>query len=71
MHSLEDLFNRVAFDEGDREIHRQAYKSVKDIAIAMNASAPDCEDKSLAFRALQLALMHFGEALSRNPKYQN
>lgn len=67
---VNEIFNRVVFDEGDRKVHQTAYNDVKLIAACMDAAAPDGPDKTLAFRALHLALMHFGAALSRHKKYQ-
>jgi hypothetical protein len=70
MSMIDDIFNRVVFDEEDRNVHRESYVDLKEIARKMDASAPDGPDKTLAFRALHLALMHFGAALSRHPKYK-
>ena len=70
MSILNDIFNRVVFDDQDRQIHKTAYDDIASIANGMNEAAPDSPDKTLAFRALHLALMHFGAALSRHPKYK-
>jgi len=71
MNIVDDIFNRVVFDETDRKIHKACYVAVKQIAQVMDDMAPDCDDKILAFRALHLALMHFGAALSRQDKYKS
>ncbi len=70
MSLVDDIFNRVVFDEIDRAIHKESYSAVKQIAQVMDEATPECEDKVLAFRALHLALMHFGAALSRHHKYK-
>ncbi len=71
MSLLDEIFNRVAFDEIDRTIHQEAYSAIKQIAGVMDEVAPDCAEKTLAFRALHLALMHFGSALSKQDKYKS
>lgn len=71
MSIVDDIFDRVVFDETDREIHKACYVAVKQIAKVMDEVAPDCADKTLAFRALHLALMHFGTALSKQDKYKS
>lgn len=70
MSMLSDIFKRVVFDEADRAIHTESYAAVKQIAGVMDEVAPDCPEKTLAFRALHLALMHFGAALSKQDKYK-
>lgn len=70
MSTINDIFDRVTFDETDRAVHKESYAAVKQIAQVMDEVAPDCDDKTLAFRALHLALMHFGAALSRQEKYK-
>lgn len=70
MSVLDEIFNRVVFDEADRAIHKESYAAVKQIAGVMDEVAPDCAEKTLAFRALHLALMHFGAALAKNVKYK-
>jgi len=70
LEQVNEIFNRVVFDESDRKLHQTAYKDVKLIAECMDAAAPDGPDKTLAFRALHLALMHFGAAISRHKKYK-
>lgn len=70
MSLIKDIFNRVVFDEADRTTHKQAYADIESIAAGMVAAAPGGPDVTLALRALHLALMHFGAALSRHPKYQ-
>ena len=70
MSIVKDIFNRVIFDESDRTTHKDAYRDIESIAAGMVAAAPAGPDVTLALRALHLALMHFGAALSRHPKYQ-
>ncbi len=70
MSIIDEIFNRVVFDEEDRSTHKAAYADIEEIAERMLAAAPKGPDLTLAFRALHLALMHFGAALSRHPKYQ-
>lgn len=71
MSLVEDMFERVKFDAIDINLHDAAYGAIKQIAKIMDAGAPDCADKTLALRALHLALMHFGSALSKNEKYKS
>lgn len=70
MSMISDIFNRVVFDEADRTTHKDAYRDIESIAAGMVAAAPPGPDVTLALRALHLALMHFGAALSRHPKYK-
>ena len=67
---IENIFNRVVFDEDDRKIHKAAYLDVKEVAERMDGCIVDSPEKTLVFRALHLALMHFGTALSKHPKYE-
>jgi len=69
MSLVDDIFDRHTFDEHDRKIHQSFYSAVKDIAVMMDDETPNCAEKTLAFRALHLALMHFGSALAKNDKY--
>lgn len=71
MSLVNDIFNRIVFDEVDRTIHKESYSAVKQIAQVMDETAPDCGEKVLAFRALHLALMHFGAALAKQDKYKS
>lgn len=71
MSCLGDIFERVTFDEEDRQLHSELYSDVKGIAKKMDEKAKDCAEKTLAFRALHLALMHFGAALSKADKYKS
>jgi hypothetical protein len=71
MSLVNEIFDRVAFDEIDRTIHQESYQAIKQIARVMDEVAPDSVDKILAFRALHVALMHFGAALSRQKKYNS
>lgn len=70
MSIIDEIFHRIVFDEIDRAIHKESYSAVKQIAQVMDEVAPDCNEKTLAFRALHLALMHFGAALSKQDKYK-
>ena len=69
MSLVDEIFRRVQFDTSDVQVHNRAYSAVKEIAEIMDSTAVDCAEKTLAFRALHVALMHFGAALSKNPKY--
>lgn len=68
--ALDDIFNRVTFDGDDRQYHYDLYLKVKTLAEEMDRNAPDCAEKTLAFRSLHLALMHFGCAISKKDKYK-
>lgn len=70
MSLVDDIFDRVKLDEKDSRVHNSAYDSVNQIAKVMDEVAPDCDDKTLAFRALHSALMHFGAALTHQSKYR-
>lgn len=67
---INDIFNRVKFDEIDRDMHSFLYNKFKQIAELMDDKAPECEDKTLAFKAMHLSLMHYGSALSKKDKYK-
>lgn len=67
---VEDIFARVTFDAEDRQYHYDLYNKVKQLAHEMDKSAPECADKTLAFRALHLALMHMGSAIAKKDKYK-
>jgi hypothetical protein len=71
MSLVEDMFERVKFDSLDINLHNSAYDAVKEIANIMDVAAPNCAEKTLALRALHLALMHFGTALSKHEKYKS
>lgn len=70
MSMVDEIFKRVTFDEHDREIHQLAREAIRIIAETMDNTAPDCAEKILAFRALHVALMHYGSALSKKDKYK-
>lgn len=70
MSMVDEIFNRVMFDDTDRAIHTECYAAVKQIAQVIDETTPDCDDKTLAFRALHLALMHYGAALAKQDKYK-
>lgn len=66
---VNEIFNRVVFDETDRAYHKHLFAKFKELAECIDKSAPDCAEKTLAFRAMQLALMHVGSALAKQDKY--
>jgi len=68
--ALDDIFNRVTFDGDDRQYHYDLYTKVKALAEDIDRNAPDCADKTLAFRSLHLALMHVGSAIGKKDKYK-
>ncbi len=68
--TLDDIFNRVTFEDDDRQYHYDLYVKVKALAEDLDRNAPDCAEKTLAFRALHLALMHAGCALGKKDKYR-
>lgn len=70
MSLVDEIFHRVYFDQMDKEIHSSAYEMVKKVAQFMDESSPGCAEKTLALRALHLAVMHFGTALAKNEKYK-
>ncbi len=70
MSVVNDIFNRVTFDGEDRQYHYDLYNKVKGLAAEIDANAPECAEKTLAFRALHLALMHVGSALAKKAKYK-
>lgn len=67
--SFESIFERVVFDEADRAYHFELYEKVKSLAREIDDKCPDSAEKTLAFRAFHLGLMHVGTALSRQEKY--
>lgn len=69
MGMVEQIFKRVTFDDVDKRIHQEIVEAIKQIAQVIDESTPDCAEKMLAFRALHLATMHFGNALSKQNKY--
>lgn len=71
MSMVDDIFNRVVFDKDDRAYHFELYNTVKEIANGIDERCPNSPDKTLAFRALHLALMHVGAALAKADKYQD
>lgn len=70
MSLVNEMFARVKFDSQDVAIHQSAYDAVVQIAHVMEDTAPLCGERTLALRALHLALMHFGTALAKHEKYQ-
>lgn len=66
---VNDIFSRAVFDEVDISLHSFLYEKIKEIACLMDANAPESEEKTLAFRALHLALMHYGSALTKKYTY--
>ena len=67
---VDDIFSRVTFDGDDRQFHYDLYNKVKAIAVEIDQNAPECAEKTLAFRALHLALMHTGAAIGKKDKYK-
>lgn len=70
MSLVDEMFSRVKFDQTDIGVHNAAYDAVRQIAHTMCQAAPACAETTLALRALHLALMHFGTALSKGEKYK-
>lgn len=68
--TIDEIFKRVNFDGDDRQYHYDLYTKIKTLAEEMDKNAPDCPDKTLSFRALHLALMHFGSAIAKKDKYK-
>jgi hypothetical protein len=68
--AIDDIFNRVTFDGDDRQYHYDLYVKVKALAEEIDRNAPDCDEKTLAFRSLHLALMHVGSAFGKKDKYK-
>jgi hypothetical protein len=60
----------VTFDGDDRQYHYDLYTKVKALALDIDGHCPECAEKTLAFRALHLALMHVGNALAKKDKYK-
>ena len=70
MSEINEIFTRVTFDGPDRQYHYDLYNKVKSLAEEIDKNAPDCAEKTLAFRALHLALMHVGSAIAKKDKYK-
>lgn len=70
MSLVNDIFHRIVFDQEDRDYHFDLYNKVKEIAADIDNKCPDSAEKTLAFRAFHLALMHVGAALSKQEKYK-
>jgi hypothetical protein len=70
MSLVDDIFDRVVFDELDCAIQKESYGAVKQIAQVMDEAAPDCDEKMIALRSLHAAVMYFGVALSKQEKYK-
>jgi hypothetical protein len=70
MSLVEEIFNRVVFDKEDRDYHFSLYNAVKELANGINEKCPDSPEKTLAFRAFHLGLMHVGAALAKHEKYK-
>jgi hypothetical protein len=69
MSIVNDIFKRVVFDGDDRQYHFNLFNKIKSLAEDIHANAPDCDDKTLAFRALHMALMHAENAIAKKVKY--
>lgn len=70
MTDLNTIFTRVTFDGDDRQYHHDLCSKIKTLAADIDANCPNCTDKTLAFNALHLALMHTGAALGQKLKYK-
>lgn len=70
MSVVDEIFDRVVFDDADRAYHSELYEKVKELAKDIDANTPNCAEKALAFRALHLGLMHVGAALAKHQKYK-
>ena len=70
MSLVNDIFTRVTFDGDDRQYHHDLQNKIKILANEINEHCPDCPDKTLAFRALHLGLMHVASALAKKDKYK-
>ncbi len=72
---VDELFNRVVFDEEDRAYHKELYIKVKELCKDIEQKCPygtaiQNESLHLAFQAFSLGLMHVGSCLSRADKYK-
>lgn len=70
MSVINDIFKQVTFDGDDRQYHYDLSIKVKALAVSIDANCPDSAEKTLAFRALHLALMHVECALAKKDKYK-
>jgi len=70
MSVVDDIFARVTFDGDDRQYYYDLGTKVKNVARDIDANCPDCAEKTLAFRALHLALMHVEGAIAKKHKYK-
>ncbi len=70
MSIVNDIFNQVIVDGDDRQYHYDLYNKIKGIAHDIDSRVPECAEKTLAFRALHLALMHTGTAIGKKDKYK-
>ncbi len=68
---INECFDRVAFDEQDRESHKKMYSDLKLFAENADKILPDCREKSAAFTKLQEALFFLGAAFSKQEKYKS
>lgn len=68
---LDELFNRVVFDEEDRAYHKELYVKVNELCKDIESKCPHNEALGLAFQAFSVGLMHIGSALSRAEKYKS
>jgi len=69
MSLISDIFNRVTFDGDDRQYFYDLTNKFKAIATEIDTKCPECAEKTLALRALHLALMHAETALAKKKKY--
>lgn len=70
MHTVNEIFKHVTFDGEDRQYSYELFTKVKALAEEIDKAAPECCDKKLAFRAMNVALMHVNNALGKKDKYK-
>jgi len=70
MSTIDGMFDRVTFDGEDRQYNYNLHIKVKEMAADLDKNAPDCAEKTLAFRSLHLFLMHAEIALGKKTKYR-
>lgn len=67
---INEIFDRIRFDNSDIKILEEIYSRIKSIAEFIDAAAPDSAEKTLAFRKLHEAAMYSGRAISQKEKYK-
>lgn len=68
--AIDSIFNQVTFDGADKQYHYDLTTKIKALALDIDKNVPDCAEKTLAFRALHLAVMHTGCAITKKDKYK-